>query len=90
VIDIPVNAGTRTHAEADAFQQAKDHGVKADTAYWYVDHELCAFCGDSGGLGSLLRGTGIRQVIVVDPTGRYLITAARPSTPQPIDGPPLM
>jgi hypothetical protein len=42
-----------------------------------------------GGIGSLLRGTGIKQLIVVAPDGRFVITADRPSTPQAIDGPPL-
>jgi hypothetical protein len=84
-IDIRVNAQTKTHAEADVFQQAKNAGITADTATLFVDRDLCDSCGDYGGVGSLLRGTGIKQVVVVSPSGRFLITADRPSVPVPID-----
>ncbi|AEV86836.1 SON protein [Actinoplanes sp. SE50] len=85
VTDIPVNAYTRDHAEGDVFQQAKNAKITADRAVMYVDRPLCDGCGAYGGVGSLLRGTGIKEVVVVAPNGRFLITAARPSTPQPLD-----
>jgi deoxycytidylate deaminase len=84
-VDIRVNAQTKTHAEADVFQQAKDAGLSGQRATLYVDRELCASCGDFGGVGSLLRGTNIKEVVVVTPRGKYLVTADRPSVPRPID-----
>jgi RHS repeat-associated protein len=72
-IDFEVNAITRTHAEADAFQQAKNAGVTAKTATWYVDYPggLCKSCGQFGGLRSLARQLGLQEVTVVYPGGSF-------------------
>jgi hypothetical protein len=80
-ITMRVNAQTRTHAEAQAFQQALNDGLKADRATMYVDRPLCDACGRYGGIGSMLRATGIKAVEIVAPDGRFLITADRPSIP---------
>jgi hypothetical protein len=80
-IDIDVNAQTETHAEADVFQQAKNAGVSAGTAQLYVDHPLCESCGVRGGLGTLMRATGVKYLVAYTPDGIYRITAARPSVP---------
>ncbi|MGW4214794.1 deaminase [Lentzea sp. NPDC004789] len=53
-VDIRVNAQTRTHAEADVFQQAKNARVSGAQAVLYVDREFCRSCGASGGVGSLI------------------------------------
>jgi MafB19-like deaminase len=84
-LTIKVNATTRDHAEADVFQQALDEGVTAPTAQLYVDRGLCDSCGVKGGLGTLMRATGVKYLVVYTPDGRaYRITAQRPSVPIPI------
>jgi MafB19-like deaminase len=80
-IDIEVNAQTKGHAEADVFQQAKNEGISAATAQLYVDHPLCDSCGVKGGLGTLMRATGVKYLVAYTPEGIYRITAARPSVP---------
>jgi hypothetical protein len=87
-VTVPTNAYTRTHAEAQSFQSALNAGARADRVTMYVDRPMCDACGIKGGVGSLLRGTGIKEVEVVAPNGRFLITAERPSVPIPIEGPP--
>lgn len=76
-----VNRYTKYHAEGDVFQQALDQGLQAERAVMYVDRPLCDACGRYGGVGSLLRQTGIEAVEVVAPDGRFLITAEQPSAP---------
>ncbi|MFC0112701.1 golvesin C-terminal-like domain-containing protein [Kibdelosporangium aridum] len=85
-IDIKVNAQTKTHAEADVFQQAKNAKVSADRATLHVDRDLCDACGIKGGVGSLMRGVGISRLTVNSPSGRFEITASRPSVPRRING----
>ena len=87
-ITMRVNAQTATHAEAASFQQALNAGARADRVTLYVDRPLCDACGANGGIGSMLRATGIKEVEVVAPNGRFLITADRPSVPIPIEGGP--
>jgi RHS repeat-associated protein len=72
-IDLNVNAISRTHAEADAFQQAKNAGVTGKTATWYVDYPggLCKSCGQFGGLRSMARQLGLKEVTVVYPGGTF-------------------
>src|SRR4029079_13229216 len=81
----PLNAGTRGQAEGDVFQQAYDAGQSADEATLYVDRPLCPYCGDKGGVGSLMRATGIKKLRVVAPDGEFTIDATvRPSAPKPV------
>jgi hypothetical protein len=81
-IDIKVNSITRTHAEADVFQQLKDAGNTTRHATLYVDRDLCPPCGPSGGVGSLMRGAGVEQLTVHSPSGTFTIDATkRPSRP---------
>jgi len=84
-IDIKVNAQTKTHAEADVFQQAKDAGATGERATLHVDRDLCTACGVKGGVGSLMRGVGISRLTVNSPSGRFEITAQRPSVPRQIE-----
>jgi hypothetical protein len=81
-VDLRVNAQTKTHAEAMAFQQAKTAAVSSKQAVWYVDHSLCAACGVNGGLGSLMRQTGVNELFVHSPDGWFLIRAQQPSVPK--------
>lgn len=47
-ITLTVNPISRTHAEADAFQQAFDLGIKGGRARLIVDRDLCRACGQNG------------------------------------------
>ncbi|MBM7774763.1 RHS repeat-associated protein [Actinokineospora baliensis] len=85
-VDMKVNAQTRTHAEGHAFQQAKNAGATGERATLYVDRDLCRSCGRYGGLGSLMRATGVSELVVHSPAGRFLVTASRPSVPRPLGG----
>ncbi|WP_431875413.1 DUF6531 domain-containing protein [Amycolatopsis sacchari] len=83
-IDIRANAQTKTHAEAQAFQEAKNAGVSGKTGTLYVDRDFCRACGPNGGVGSLMRGLGLERLEVHTPSGRYTIDATkRPSIPVP-------
>lgn len=64
-----VNAISRTHAEADAFQQALNAGARSGRVILYVDKPLCMPCGRNGGVGSMGRAIGADEVIVVTPRG---------------------
>lgn len=52
-ITFNVNPITKTHAEADAFQQAADAGIRGGKARLICDRELCAACGLRGGVNSM-------------------------------------
>ncbi|MCH5677126.1 polymorphic toxin-type HINT domain-containing protein, partial [Streptomyces gilvus] len=82
-VDIRVNAQTKTHAEADVFQQAKDAGATGDLAVLHVDRDFCRSCGATGGVGSLMRGLGVQELLVHTPSGIFTVNAVRrPSTPR--------
>ncbi|WP_206059488.1 RHS repeat-associated core domain-containing protein [Nonomuraea zeae] len=84
-IDIRVNAQTKTHAEADVFQQAKNAGAKGKVAVLHVDRDFCRSCGATGGVGSLMRGLGVEELLVHTPSGIFTINATRrPSIPIPL------
>ncbi len=84
-VDIRVNAQTKTHAEADVFQQAKDAGATGNRAVLHVDRDFCRSCGATGGVGSLMRGLGVEELLVHSPSGIFTINAVRrPSTPRPL------
>jgi hypothetical protein len=72
-IDFQVNAISRTHAEADAFQQAKDAGVYGGNGTLYVDRPLCDACGIYGGVRSMMRQLGLDSLRVVTPAGVQFI-----------------
>jgi len=80
----PLNNATATHAEGEVFQRLFDKGWTPKEGFLWVDRPLCPYCGDYGGIGSLLRATGMTRVVVATPDGTFMITAARPSTPIPI------
>ncbi len=72
-ITIQVNAITKQHAEADAFQQAIDAGITGEKARLIVDRDLCRACGENGGLKSIVKQLAISELEVIAPSGRQII-----------------
>jgi len=72
-ITMNVNAITRTHAEADAFQQALNAGVRGGRGTLYVDRALCDACGKNGGVRSMVRELGLSELTVVTPMRTEII-----------------
>ncbi|BAY08946.1 deaminase [Calothrix sp. NIES-2098] len=73
-ITLKVNPISRTHAEADAFQQAFDAGFKGGRARLTVDRDLCRACGQNGGVKGMARQLDLEEVEVISPSGRQAIT----------------
>jgi hypothetical protein len=80
----PLNAVIRTHAEGEVFQRFFNKGFGGETGVLFVNRGFCASCGKNGGVGSLLRATGLDRVIAITPDGTFLINASRPSRLTPI------
>lgn len=72
-VNMKVNAITRTHAEADAFQQAASAGVRGGRGNMYVDRALCPACGQNGGVKGMMRQLDISELRVVTPQGVQVI-----------------
>jgi len=72
-VGMRVNAITRAHAEADAFQQAANAGVSGERATLYVDSALCPACGPNGGVRGMARQLGLKEVEVITPQGTHVI-----------------
>lgn len=74
-----VNAQTRTHAEADAIQQALNGTARkrGGQAEMWVDRDLCRSCGDNGGMRSLARNLGVDELIVHTPSGTRTFTPTK-------------
>lgn len=72
-ITLTVNPISRTHAEADAFQQAFDAGVKGGQARLIVDRDLCRACGQNGGVKGMARQLDLEELEVISPSGRKVI-----------------
>lgn len=79
-IKFQVNPITKTHAEADAFQQAYDTGIKAVKVRLIVDRDLCAACGLRGGVNSMAWQLGIEELEIITPNGCKTITVKPPTT----------
>jgi hypothetical protein len=78
-ITFKVNPITKTHAEADAFQQAADAGVKGGKARLIVDRALCDACGLRGGVNSMAWQLGIEELEIITPSGSKTITVHPPN-----------
>lgn len=65
---LSINAISKTHAEADVFQQALDKGMTGGKATLYVDRELCRACGANGGVAGMMKQLGYEELRVVTPT----------------------
>jgi hypothetical protein len=79
-IKFHVNPITKTHAEADAFQQAYDAGIKGGKARLIVDKDLCAACGLRGGVNSMAWQLGIEELEIISPSGIRIIIVKPPKT----------
>jgi hypothetical protein len=79
-ITFKVNSVTKYHAEADAFQQVKDAGIKATKARLIVDRDLCPSCGKNGGVNSLAWQLGIEELEIITPSGSQTIKVTPPKT----------
>lgn len=73
-ITLRVNPISRTHAEADAFQQAYDLGIMGGKASLIVDRDLCRACGQNGGVKGMARQLDIEELEVISPSGYQLIS----------------
>ena len=73
-ITLKVNPISRTHAEADAFQQAFDAQLRGGRARLTVDRDLCRACGQNGGVKGMARQLGIEEIEVISPSGHQTIT----------------
>lgn len=72
-ITLRVNPISRTHAEADVFQQAFDLGLRGGTARLIVDRDLCRACGEKGGVKGMARQLELEALEVITPSGREVI-----------------
>ncbi len=72
-ITLTVNPISRTHAEADALQQAFDAGVRGGRARLIVDRDLCRACGQNGGVKGMARQLDLEELEVISPSGREVI-----------------
>ncbi len=79
-ITFNVNAITRHHAEADAFQQAKNAGIKGTRAKLIVDRDLCRACGLQGGVNSMAWQLDIEELEIITPSGSKTINITPPKT----------
>jgi RHS repeat-associated protein len=68
-VSLRVNPISRTHAETDVFQQARNAGASGQTGRLVVDRELCGACGRSGAVRSMARQLGLGALEVVTPAG---------------------
>lgn len=79
-ITFRVNPITKTHAEADAFQQAADAGIKGGKARLIVDRDLCDACGLRGGVNSMAWQLNIEELEIITPSGSKTITVKPPNS----------
>jgi hypothetical protein len=73
-ITLTVNPISRTHAEADAFQQAFDLGYRGGRARLIVDRDLCRACGQNGGVKGMARQLDLEEIEIVSPSGCQVIS----------------
>jgi hypothetical protein len=72
-ITLRVNPISRTHAEADAFQQAYDAGLRGGRARLIVDRDLCRACGQNGGVKGMARQLNLEELEIISPSGCEII-----------------
>ena len=76
VIPIPerlLNPISKTHAEADAIQQAFDAGIRGGRARLIVDRDLCRACGQNGGVKGMAKQLDLEELEIISPSGREII-----------------
>ncbi|MBD2392181.1 deaminase [Aphanizomenon flos-aquae NRERC-008] len=79
-ITLKVNYYSKTHAEADVFQQVKDAGITGKKARLVVDRDLCDACGLRGGVNSMAYQLGIEELEIITPSGTKIIEVTPPKT----------
>jgi hypothetical protein len=79
-ITFKVNRITKDHAEADAFQQASDAGIRGGKARLIVDRDLCAACGLRGGVNSMAWQLDIEELEIITPSERKTIAVKPPNS----------
>ena len=72
-ITLKVNPISRTHAEADAFQQAFDAGIRGGRGRLIVDRDLCRACGQNGGVKGMARQLDLEEIEIISPSGQQNI-----------------
>ena len=72
-ITLTVNPISRTHAEADAFQQAYDVGLRRGTGRLIVDRDLCRACGQNGGVKGMAKQLDLEQLEITSPSSHEVI-----------------
>lgn len=73
-ITMRVNPISRTHPEADAFQQAYDLGIRGGKARLIVDRDLCRACGQNGGFKGMARQFDLEEIEIISPSSYQLIS----------------
>ena len=73
-ITLRVSPISRTHAEADAFQQAFNLGFKGGRARLTVDRDLCRACGQNGGVKGMAKQLGLDEIEIISPSGIQTIS----------------
>jgi hypothetical protein len=72
-ITLKVNPISRTHAEADAFQQAYNAGVTGGRGRLIVDRDLCRACGQNGGVKGMAKQLDLEELEIISPSGCVVI-----------------
>ncbi|MEA5554426.1 deaminase [Anabaena cylindrica UHCC 0172] len=79
-ITFKVNPISKTHAEADAFQQVKDAGLTGKKARLVVDRDLCDACSLRGGVNSMAYQLSIEELEIITPSSSKTIQITPPKT----------
>ena len=71
-----VNAISRTHAEIDVLNQLQQQNidVTGQSLTMHVDRQPCRACDQNGGIRSMVRQLGLRELTVIGPDGPIVIT----------------
>jgi hypothetical protein len=70
-----VNSISKTHAEIDVLNQIKQQGIDVvgESLTLYVDRQPCRACDQNGGIRSMVRQLGLKELSVVGPDGVVVI-----------------
>ncbi|SDJ07357.1 filamentous hemagglutinin, partial [Pseudomonas flavescens] len=70
-----VNSISKTHAEIDVLNQVKQQGINVigESLTLYVDRQPCRACDQNGGIRSMVRQLGLKELSVVGPDGVVVI-----------------
>ncbi|MFS8372606.1 filamentous hemagglutinin N-terminal domain-containing protein [Xanthomonas campestris pv. armoraciae] len=70
-----VNNISKSHAEIDVLNQLKNSGgdFSGKSLTMYVDRQPCKACGQNGGIRTMVRQLGLKELTVIGPDGPLLI-----------------